>query len=170
LAHLRAPEVLRIGTASDVGELNDWVHDAYLEHALEFSEDSARAVIPFAQESGWGSLHPSMPNPSLVRKTVFARHHEVPLTRCYVVVEHAEELECDIDWETRVFSEADYLESTFWLRSRSFATGVRVRVWAIDVRVLVTTNVAGRIYRKVLRGWPIESDRWLNGGSARIRT
>jgi hypothetical protein len=146
------------------------VHDAYLEDGLEFSKDSARAVIPFAQESGWGSLHPSMPNPSLVRKTVFARHYEVPLTRCYVVVEHAEELECDIDWGNPSLLEADHLESTFWLRSGSFATGVRVRVSAIDVRLLVTTHVAGRIYRKVLRGWPIESDRWLNGGSARIRT
>ena len=163
-------EVLRIRTATDVGELNDWVHDAYLEDALKFSHDSARAIIPFAQESRWGALHPSMPNPILVKKTVFARHYEVPLTRCYLVVEHAEGLECDIDWGNPSLLEADYSESTFWLRSASFATGVRVRVSAIDVQVLVTTDVTERVYRKVLRGWPIESDRWLNKRSRRIRT
>ena len=69
-------------------------------------------------------LSPSVDaEPSLVRKTVFARPYEVPLTRCYVVVEHAEGLECDIDWGNPSLVEADYLESTFSLRSGSFATG-----------------------------------------------
>lgn len=36
---------------------------------------------------------------------------------------------------------------------------VFVQVQKLDVRVLVASEGAGRIQRKVLRGWPIESDR-----------
>jgi hypothetical protein len=39
------------------------------------------------------------------------------------------------------------------------AKGVRVAVSAIEIRVLVSSEPAWRLYRKVLRGWPAESDR-----------
>jgi hypothetical protein len=162
---LEAPggvEVLRIASPGRVSELNDWVHDGYLEDALRFSAQSARAVIPFAQESGWGSLHPSMPDPVLVKTTLLARHYHVPLTRCYVVVEHAQSLETDIEWGNPGILEADVSESTFRLMSGSYSAAVSVRVSDLDIRLVVSAERSEVLYRKVLRGWPVESDRRLN--------
>ena len=154
-------EVVRVDAAEAVSQLNDWVHDGYLEDALQFSAEAARAIIPFAQESGWGHLHPSMPDPQLVRETLLARHYEVPLTRCYIIVEHAERLEADIDWGNPSLDQADFSDSTLRLTTGSFAPGVSVAVTDVDIRVLVSSEEAGRLYRKVLRLWPAESDRWL---------
>ena len=44
-------EVLRVEQAEDVERLDEWIHDAYVEDALEFDAEAQRAVIPFAQES-----------------------------------------------------------------------------------------------------------------------
>ena len=155
-------EVVRVDTSEAVSQLNDWVHDGYLEDALQFSAEAAQAIIPFAQESGWGTLHPSMPDPQLVRQTLLARHYRVPLTRCYIIVEHAERLDTDIDWGNPSLLEADFSVSTFRLATGSSARGVSVAVTDVDIRVLVSSEEAGRLYRKVLRLWPAESDRWLD--------
>jgi len=155
-------EVLRIESPDGVPGLNDWIHDAYLEDAFRFSPESAQAVIPFAQESGWGHLHPSMADPELVAETMLARHYHVPLTRCYIVVEQAKSLDADIDWGNPSLLEADFSESTLLLRSGSFSKGISVGVTDVDVRVLVSPELAGRLFRKVLRLWPAESDRWLS--------
>ena len=154
-------EVRRIQEPGAISQLNDWVHDGYLEDALQFSTESARAIIPFAQESACASLHPSMPNPQLVRETILARHYEVPLTRCYLVVEHAERLDADIDWGNPSLLEPDFSDATFRLTTGSFARGVSVAVTDLEIRLLVSSEEAGRLYRKVLRLWPAESDRWL---------
>jgi hypothetical protein len=154
-------EVLRIHRREDVSQLDGWVHDAYLEDELKFSAESARAVIPFAQESGWGARHANMPDPELVKTTLVARHFHVPLTRCFIVVEHATAFEADIDWGNPSLVEAELSGSTLHLKPGSFAKGIRVAVSDIDIRVLVSSAPAGRLYRKVLRGWPIESDRWV---------
>jgi len=98
---LEAPdgtEVLRFERPEDVSRLDDWIHDGYLEDDLSFSAEAACAVIPFAQESGWGERHSDMADPMLVKTTLLARHFEVPLTRCYVVVRQATALDADIDW------------------------------------------------------------------------
>jgi hypothetical protein len=161
MAQPSGTEVVRVAAAEAVSQLNDWVHDGYLEDALQFSAGAARAIIPFAQESGWGSLHSSMSDPQLVTETFLARHYEVPLTRCYIIVEHAERLEADIDWGNPSLDQADFSDSTFRLTTGSFARGVSVAVTDVDIRVLVSSEEAGRLYRKVLRFWPAESDRWL---------
>jgi hypothetical protein len=83
------------------------------------------------------------------------------LTRCYIIVEHAERLEADIDWGNPSLDQADFSDSTFRLTTGAFARGVSVAVTAVDIRVLVSFEDAGRLYRKVLRLWPAESDRWL---------
>ncbi len=161
---LEAPvgtEVLRVRSPEAVSEITDWVHDAYLEDAVRFSVASARAVIPFGQESGWEQLHSSMADPKLVKTTLLARHYEVPLTRCYLVVEHAQSLEVDIDWADPVLLEADFSDSTLRVRSGSFGDGVSVSVSDFDVRLLVTSEEGDRLYRRVLRVWPVELDRWL---------
>ena len=154
-------EVLRVHKPDAVSQLNDWVHDGYIEHALHFSAEAARAIIPFAQESGWGHLHPSMSHPELVKEKLLARHYEVPLTRCYIVVGHAERLEADIDWGNPSLDQARFSDSTFRLTTGSFARGISVAVSDVDIRVLVSSDEAGWLYRKVLRLWPAESDRWL---------
>jgi hypothetical protein len=64
IAEPSGTEVVRIDTAEAASQLNDWLHDGYLEDALQFSAEAARAILPFAQESGWGHLHPSMSDPS----------------------------------------------------------------------------------------------------------
>ena len=154
-------EVLRIVRPDQVVQLNDWVHDAYLEDELRFSPQAARAVIPIAQESAWAHLHPSMPDPELVKTTVFARHYQVPLTRCYIVVEHANSLETDIEWGCPDLLAAEYSDSTFRLMSGENSAAVSVRVGALGVRLLVSSEVARWFYRKVLRWWPVASDRSL---------
>jgi hypothetical protein len=152
-------EVLRVKRPEDVPEFDYWVHDAYLEDGLRFSAESARAVVPFAQESGWGDRHPSMPDPDLVRQTPLARHYEVPLTRCYLVVEHATALDSDIDWGNPTLT-AVHFDATG--ATLTLDSSVSIGVSGVDIRVLVSVEEAGRLYRKVLRGWPIESDRWLS--------
>jgi hypothetical protein len=152
-------EVLRIHSPEEVPQLDNWIHDAYLEHALHFSAETARAVVPFAQESGWGTLHPSMPDPVLVRQTLFSRHYRVPLTRCYLVVEHAKSLDADVEWGMPMLNVAHFDD---WQSILTLAdVGVSIAVSELDIRVLVTPEVAGHLHRKVLRGWPMESDRWV---------
>ncbi len=155
-------EVLRVERAEQVSELDGWVHDAYLEEEdVRFSAAAARAVIPFAQESGWGDRHPSMPGPVLVKTTLFAHHYEVPLTRCFLVVERALSLEVDVLWEVPDLVAAEFSDSTFRLTSDG-GEGVAVRVEGLDVRLLVSGDEAGRLYREVLRWWPAEYDRRLS--------
>jgi hypothetical protein len=155
----RGTEVLRVQSPEEFPQLDDWIHDAYLEDALQFSAETARAVVPFAQESGWGSLHPSMPDPVLIRRTLFSRHYRVPLTRCYLVVEHAKSLDADVDWGIPMLNVAhfDGRQSILTLAD----VGVPIAVSELDIRVLVSSEVAGHLHRKVLRGWPMESDRWV---------
>lgn len=155
-------EVVRVERPDQVAGLDDWVHDAYLEDAIQFSAESARAVIPFAQESCWGRLHASMRDPTLARETAFARHNHVPLTRCYLIVDHAASVEIDLDWGDPGLREADFSESTFSLRADSSPTAaVSVCVTDLNIRLLVSAQDAGTLYRKVLRALTIQSDRWL---------
>jgi hypothetical protein len=163
LADPSGTEGLRVTLPEDVPKLNDWVHDGHLEDAMRFSAEAARAVIPFAQESGWGHLHPSMPDPQLVRKTVFARHYQVPLTRCYLLVQHAQSLDADdIDWGNPTLLGAKFDESSSVVKLEMVPpAGVSIAVRDVDVRVLVSPEPVGLIHRRVLRGWPIEIDRSL---------
>jgi hypothetical protein len=108
-----------------------------------------------------GDPHPSMPEPELVKATLLARHFEVPLTRCYVVVEHAASLDADIDWGYPSLVRAGLSDSTLRLESGSYAEGIRIALTDVDIRILVSGQPAGRLYRRVLRGWPIEHDRKL---------
>jgi hypothetical protein len=144
-------EVLRIAHEDQVCQLDHWVHDAHLEDALQFSAQSARAVIPFAQESAWAPPHPSMADPELVKTTRLARHYRVPWTRCYIVVEHAESLESEVEWGSPSLVEADFSESTFRLMADSDSAAVSVQVTALDIRLLVSSAQSARTYRKVLR-------------------
>ncbi len=152
-------EILRIQAPNEVSLLDEWIHDAYVEDAIEFSPEERRAVIPFAQESGWGDRHPSMADPELVKTTPLARHYEVPLTRCYIVIEHVHSLDPVIDWGCPTLVGADYVDREIRL---SGIAKISVRVSDLDIRVFVSAQEAGRLLRKVLRGWPAESDRWLN--------
>jgi hypothetical protein len=154
-------EALRIVDPKQISRLNDWVHDAYLEDAIQFSAEDGRAVIPFAQESAWGHLHPSMPDPELVKQTLFAHHYRIPMTRCFLAVEHATSLETDIEWGNPMILEADFFRSTFRLLADTDSAMVSVRVTELDIRVVVSSEQAKTVYRKVLRGWPIESDRQI---------
>lgn len=161
--HLEVPggtEVLRIQRPEDVSNLDAWIHDAYLEDALQFSAEVGRAVIPFAQESGWGTLHPSMPDPVLIRRTLFSRHYRVPLTRCYLVVEHARSLDADVDWGIPMLNVVHFDASQSILTLAD--VGVSIAVSELDVRLLVSSEVVGHLHRKILRWWAIESDRWLD--------
>jgi hypothetical protein len=83
------------------------------------------------------------------------------LTRCYIIVENAERLDADIDWGYPSLVAAEFSDSTFRLTTGSFARGVSVAVSDLDIRLLVSTEEAGRLYRRVLRLWPAESDPWL---------
>jgi hypothetical protein len=134
------------------------VHDAYLEDGIQFSADTQRAVIPFVQESAWGDLHPSMPDPELVKKTLVARHYRVPLTRCHIVVNHATSLATDIEWGCPDMVEAQYSDSMFRLMSDSDSVAVAIGVTDLDIRVLVSSERGGWVYRKVMLGWSVESD------------
>ena len=149
---------MRITREDQVSQLDAWVHDAYLEDALHFSAQSARAVIPFAQESAWGELHPSMADPELVKTTRLARHYHVPLTRCYIVVEHAEALESDVEWGCPNLVEAEFSKSMFRLMADSNSAAVSVRVTALDIRLLVSSERAGELHRKVFKWGSGESD------------
>jgi hypothetical protein len=152
-------EALRVSRADEVPQLTAWVHDAWLEDAIQFSAETRRAVIPFLQESAWGDLHPSMADPTLVKKTLISRHYRVPLTRCYIVANHATSLEADIEWDCSDIVEAQYSESTFRLMSDySGSAAVAVRVTELDIRLLVSAQRGGWVYRKVMLGWPVESD------------
>lgn len=158
--HLENPsgtEVARIQSPEDVSQLDDWIHDAYLEDALQFSAETARAVLPFAQESSWGDRHPLITDPVLTRRTLTSRHYRVPLTRCYLVVEHAKSLNVNVDWGIPMLNIArfDTEQSILTLVD----VDVSIAVTELDVRVLVSSEVAGHLHRKILRGWPIESDR-----------
>lgn len=48
-------EVLRVQRPEEVGQLDWWIHDGYVEDAIEFDAEAQRAVIPFGQESAWGT-------------------------------------------------------------------------------------------------------------------
>jgi hypothetical protein len=96
-----------------------------------------------------------MPAPLLVGKTLLARRYVVPLTRCYVLVEHARSLKADgIDWGSPMISGADFdaSRSIFKLDLLVPPTGISVAVTELDVRVIVSSEEAGRIDRRVLRG------------------
>jgi hypothetical protein len=151
-------EVLRVGRTEDVPRLDDWIHDAYLEDNLKFSAEESRVVVPFAQESGWGSRHASMADPVLVKRTLLARHYEVPLTRCYLVVQKAQSLDYKVDWgnPTLVCARFDPKQMVLELDF-----GISISVAELDVRVFVSADEARRLHRKVLRGFPAESDRWI---------
>jgi hypothetical protein len=152
-------EVLRVEQAEDVERLDEWIHDAYVEDALEFDAEAQRAVIPFAQESAnLSDPLPSMADPVLVERTPLAELYEVPFTRCFVVVSHARSLDAEIDWGYPVLEDATYRDSTLRL---SGTANLTIAVTTVDVRVFVTAEESGRRLRKRHRGgW--ESDRPLN--------
>jgi hypothetical protein len=159
-------EVLRITRPDEVGELTNWVHDAFLEDAIQFSAESGRVVVPFMQESAWGDLHPAMPDPELAKETFFARHYHVPLTRCFIVVEQAISVDTDIEWGCPDLLDAKYSQSVFRVMSGDDCAAVSVHVAELDVRVLLSSEVAQWMHRKVLRGLRIESDRPVRRGRA----
>ena len=149
-------EALRVTRGADVPRLDDWIHDAYVEAALELDREQHRAVIPFAQESGWGDRHAAMADPVLRRRGLLARRYDVPLTRCFLVVEHATALDDDVDWGVPMLTGAAYVDGS--IRLGLVHGAVAVAVTDVDVRVVVTGERAGLLRRRVLRGWPIESD------------
>jgi hypothetical protein len=153
-------EVLRVATAEGVHELDDWIHDAYLEDALEFDADARRAMIPFAQESGWGARDAGMADPVLRGRGLLWRRYEVPLTRCRLVVENATALDAEVDWHSAMLTGAAYVDGK--VRLGLLHGAVAVAVAAVDVRVMVTGDRAGALRRRVWRGWPVESDHRID--------
>ena len=152
--------MLRVTRGADVPRIDDWIHDAYLEDALELDRERGRAVIPFAQESGWGERHAAMADPVLRRSGLLSRRYDVPLTRCLLVVEHATALDADVDWHSAMLTGAAYVDGS--IRLGLVHGAVAVAVADVDVRVLVTGDRAGSLRRRVLRGWPIESDHRID--------
>lgn len=160
---LEAPagtEVLRVESSEAISELSQWVHDGYLEDGIRFSAASARAVIPFVQERRQRPLHASMAGPELIKSTPLARHYDVPLTRCYIVIEQAETLAVETDSGDPLLG-ADFSDSTFRVSSAYFGD-VSVRVTDLEIRLLVTSATPARLHRRVLRGLRVECNRWID--------
>jgi hypothetical protein len=158
-------EALTVTRLEDLELATYWIHDAHFDYQeASFSDSASRATVPFAQESGWGDRHPSMPNPELLKSTLLSRHYRVPFVRCYLVFENA--LGMSIDEAGR--GDPGMLnEATFDASRREVqlapVVGPRivVSVSELAIRVLVSREVAVEVRRKVLRGWPAESDSRL---------
>jgi hypothetical protein len=157
-----AVEALFVTQPGDLELVTDWIHDAHFDYEeASFSETAARATVPFAQESGWGDRHPSMPNPELLKSTLLSRHYRVPFVRCYLVFENARGMSID----ERGRGEPGMLNKATVDASRGEiqlvpVTGPQmvIPVSELAIRVLVSQETAVEVRRKVLRGWPAESD------------
>jgi hypothetical protein len=157
-----AVEALTVTRPEDLALVTSWVHDAHFDYEeASFSEAASRATVPFAQESGWGDRHPSMPNPELLRRTLFARHYRVPFVRCLLVVENASGISIDEAGrgDPGMLNEVTFDATRPEVRVAAVVgPSIVVPVTALSLRVMVTQEVARKVGRKVLRGWPAESD------------
>lgn len=155
-------EALTVIRSEDLELVTHWIHDAHFDYEeASFSETASRATVPFAQESGWGDRHPSMPSPELLKSTLLSRHYRVPFVRCYLVFENAREMSI----ENTGRGDPGMLNEATFDASRGevhlvpvVGPRIVVSVSKLDIRVLVTQEVAAEARRKVLRGWPAESD------------
>ena len=155
-------DVLAVTREEDLELATGWVHDAHFDYEeASFSEAASRATVPFAQESGWGDRHPSMPNPELLRRTLFSRQYRVPFVRCLLVIENALGMWVD---EAGRGDPGMLDELTFDATRREVrlaavvGPGIAVPVRDLSLRVIVTQEVVVEVRRQVLRGWPVESD------------
>jgi hypothetical protein len=153
-------EVVRVAAQDNVSQLNAWIHDAYLHDDVRFDAEASHAIVPLLQEASALPGTDSAP-PRLLRKTLFARHFEVPLTQCNLLVETARSLTMDVEWGDPLVLEAGFSDRTFYLLSGSAQRSVSIEVERLDVRLHVSSTVAGYLHRKVLRLFPAESDKWL---------
>ena len=157
-----AVEALAVTREEDLELVTGWVHDAHFDYEeASFSEAASRGTVPFAQESGWGDRHSSMPNPQLLRRTLFSRQYRVPFVRCLLVIENA--LEMSVDEAGRedpgMLDEVTFDATRREVRLAAVVgPGIVVLVTDLNLRVIVTQEVVVEVCRKVLRGWPAESD------------
>ncbi len=160
-----AVEALTVTRPGELELVSYWVHDAYFDYEdASFSEADSQATVAFSQESGWGDRHPSMPNPQLLKRTLFARHYRVPFVRCYLVFENA--LGLSIDDAGRgdpgMLNEVTFDASRHQVRIDAVVgPSIVVPVSDLILRVLVTQQVALETRRKVLGGWQAEADSAL---------
>jgi hypothetical protein len=160
-----AVEALNVTRPEHLEFVTQWIHDAHFSYEeASFSESASRATVPFAQESGWGDRHPSMPNPELLKSTLRSRHVRVPFVRCYLVFENA--LGMTIDEAGR--GDPGMLNEATFDASRGevyllpvVGPRVMVSVSELAIRVIVSREVTVEVRRRVLRGWPAESDSRL---------
>ncbi len=160
-----AREALTVTRPEELELVTYWVHDAYFDYEdASFSEADSRTTMAFSQESGWGDRHASMPNPQLLKRTLFSRHYRVPFVRCYLVVENA--LGMSVDDAGR--GDPGMLNEVTFAASRRqvgidavVGPSIVVPVSDLMLRVLVTQQVVLETRRKVLRGWPAETDSAL---------
>lgn len=57
-----------------------------------------------------------MADPELVKKTPLAEHYEVPVTRCLIVVDHAQRIDARINWGCPMLVNATFRDSTLRLK------------------------------------------------------
>ena len=156
-------KALGVNRPEDLELVTYWVHDAHFNYEeASFSEEASRVTVPFAQESGWGDRHPSMPNPELLKSTLLSRHYRVPFVRCLLVLENALGISIDEDGrgDPGMLNELTFDASRCEVRLAT-VVGPSIVVPVSDdvcLRVIVTSEVAVEVRRKVFRGWPAESD------------
>jgi hypothetical protein len=157
-----AVEALTVTRRDDLERVTYWIHDAHFDYEqASFSETSARVTVPFAQESGWGDRHPSMPDPELLKRTLLSRHYRVPFARCYLIFENARGMSID---EAGRGDPGMLNEATFDAARGEVhlvpvvGPRITVSVSELTIRVLVSQEVALEVRRRVLKGWPAERD------------
>jgi hypothetical protein len=155
-------EALTVTRPEDLELVTYWIHDAHFDYEeVSFSETASRATVPFAQESGWGARHPSMPNPELLKSTLLSRHYRVPFVRCYLVFESARGISIDEPGrgDPGMLNEATFDPSGGEVHlAPVVGPRIVVSVSKLAIRVIVSEDVTVEVRRKVLRGWPAESD------------
>jgi hypothetical protein len=157
-----AVEALTVTRRDDLELVTYWIHDAHFDYEqASFSEADSRATVPFAQESGWGDRHPSMPNPELLKRTLLARHYCVPFARCSLVFENARGMSIDAAGR----GDPGMLNKATFDPSRGeihlvpvVGPRIAVSVFELTIRVLVSQEVALEVHRRVLRVWLAERD------------
>lgn len=157
-----AVEALTVTRPQDLELVTHWIHDAHFDYVeASFSETASQATVPFAQESGWGDRHPSMPNPEVLKRTLLSRHYRVPFVRCYLVFDNARRISIDEAGrgDPGMLNEAIYDSSRDEIQLvPAVGPRIAVAVKEVAIKVLVTPRVTLEVRRRVLRGWPAESD------------
>ena len=157
-----AVEALTVTRQAELELVTYWIHDAHFDYEqASFSETGSRVTVPFAQESGWGDRHPSMPNPELLKRTLLSRHYRVPFARCYLIVENARAMSIDEAGrgDPGMLNEATFDPSHGEVHLVPVVgPRITVSVSELVIRVLVSREVAFEVRRRILRGWPAERD------------